>query len=270
MTASVSGPQGDSGVGRRLLDHVDLWLCALVAVAAIAAVVLDLAPIVRTALGVPLVLLLPGYALTSLLFPTQVLPGIERLLLALGTSIVLAILIGLALAAAGVPLTPASWSVTLGVTTLVGLAFTWLRRVSLGVTGPGLGLATMPRLAALMVAVAALGALNIVAGSQLVASQQESPAPLELWMVPVDQQPTEARLGVRAGGEGGAYVVQLSAGGVLLHEFDIELQPEQAWETLVDFAPQTRAQPIVARLYQAGNDTETRFVVLEPATDSGA
>lgn len=270
MTTSVGEPESRSGVSRRLLDHGDLWLCALVALAAVAAVLFDLSPIVRTLVGVPLVLLLPGYALIGMLFPAPVISGVERLLLALGTSIVLAILTGLALAATGVPLTPASWSVTLAVITLVGLAFTWLRRVWLGVRGPSLGLATMPRVAALMVAAAALGALNIVAGSQLIAAQQQAPAPVELWMVPVDQQPTEARLGMSADGDGGAYVVQLSAGGVLLHEFDITLQPEQQWETVVEFTAQARAQPIVARLYEAGSDTESRFVVLEPATNSGA
>ena len=269
MTASQGTPRRRSGFSRRLLDHVDLGLCALVVIASLVATLFDLSPIVRTLLGVPLVLFVPGYAMTSLLFPALVIPGVERALLAMGTSIVVTILAGLALAVAAVPLTPASWSVTLSVITLVGIAFTWLRRTSLGVTGPSLGLATMPRLAALMVAIAALGAMNIVAGSQLVADQQQSPAPLQLWMVPVDQQPNQARLGMQADGAGGAYVIELSTGGAVLQKFDITLEPEQVWETIVDFPAQARTQPIVARLYQSGSDTESRFVVLEPATNSG-
>lgn len=53
---------------------------------------------IRTVLGLPLVLFLPGYALTALLFPTKTaLEGIERAALSVGTSVAVVPLIGLAL-----------------------------------------------------------------------------------------------------------------------------------------------------------------------------
>ncbi len=256
-----------SGRSRRLLDHLDLWLAALVALTAVATVGFDLAPVIRTVFAIPLVLFLPGFALVGLLFPTPAIPTVERLLISAGTSIVVAILAGLALAWTGVLLTPVSWSVTLAVITLVGLAFAWLRRVRRGALGPSFSFATMPRLAALMVMVAALVAVNVVAGSRLIAGEQVSPPPAELWMVPVDDQPDEAQLGMRAGADGGAYVIRLSANGVVLHEFSFGLQPEQSWQTLVDLTADARTQPIVARLYENGSDAESRYVVLQPVTN---
>jgi hypothetical protein len=253
---------------RRLLDHLDIWLAALVALAAVASVGYDLAPVLRTLLAAPLVLFLPGYALLSLLFPAPIIPAVERVLLSAGGSIAVAILSGLALAWAGVSLSPVSWSVTLAVITLVGLAFTWLRRVRRGLTGPSASFATMPRLGALMVLVAVLGALNVLAGSRLVASEQASPAPAELWMVPIAGQPNEVQLGMRAGASGGQYAIRLSASGIVIHEFTVSVAAEQSWTTRVDFSSDARALPIVARLYEDGSDSEIRYVVLQPVTNA--
>ncbi len=53
---------------------------------------------IRTVLGLPLVLFLPGYALIALLFPTKTgLEGIERAALSVGTSVAVVPLIGLVL-----------------------------------------------------------------------------------------------------------------------------------------------------------------------------
>jgi len=254
---------------RALAYHVDLWVAALLVLAAMAAVTLNLGTLPRVLLGVPLVLFLPGYALVSALFPTRVIPTVERLLLALGASIALAIVVGLALALAGVLLTPGSWTVALALLTMIGVVVAWVRRLRHGVTGPGFAFVTMPRLSALMVVVAVLGAINIVAGSNLVAQDQASPAPAQLWMVPIPGQPDEAQLGMRAGADGGPYLIRLSSGGTTLREFNVDTAPGQEWVTDVVFPVAVRANPIVARLYYNGSDTEMRFVVLEPATNGG-
>jgi hypothetical protein len=254
---------------RRLLDHTDLLLAAVAALLPLAAVELGLLPLVRTIVAVPLVVFLPGYALVSALFPVLVIPAVERLLMAVGSSLALVIATGLALAWAGIGLAPVSWAVALATITIIGLAVAWARRLRQGLAGPGLSVATMPRIAALMVLIAVLVVTDSVLGSRLVATEQQSPAPAELWMIPVDQQPANARLGVRAGGDGGHFVVRLSSEGVELQEFDLDLQPEQVWETLISFTPEVRARPVVARLYQDGSDTEMRYVVLQPANESG-
>jgi hypothetical protein len=252
---------------RRLIDHIDLWLAALAALAPVTALLLGASPLVRTVLAVPLVLFLPGHALVSLLFPARIIPAVERLLLAAGSSVAVTVLAGLALAWSGVGLAPRSWAITLATITLSGLAVAWLRRLRRGLLGPGVRLATMPFLAAMMILIATLAAADVLLGSRLIAGQQKSPAPVELWMVPVDQMPASARLGVRAGGDGGNFVLRLSSEGVELQQFNLSLRPEEVWETSINFSGAVRAQPIVARLYQDASDTELRFVVLQPATD---
>ncbi len=53
---------------------------------------------IRTVLGLPLVLFLPGYALLAMLFPTKTgLEGIERAALSIGMSVAIVPLIGLVL-----------------------------------------------------------------------------------------------------------------------------------------------------------------------------
>jgi len=249
--------------------HVDLLLCALVAFVAMLLVALDANGLVRVLIGIPLVLFLPGYALISGFFPTQVIPAVERLLIAVGASIAISLLAGLVLAVVGVRLTPNSWTVTLAAVTLVGLIVAWLRRVHYGVAGPGLGIATMPRISAFFVLVAALLALNILAGSRVASVAQSSLPPTQLWMVPVADKPGEAQLGVRNGGDAGDYVLRLSSRGQTVHEFDLTLAAGQVWATLVTLPADVASDAVVARLFQAGSDTELRFVVLEPPTNGG-
>jgi uncharacterized membrane protein len=75
----------------------------LVAVLVILMDILALIPVlsesfIRIALGLPLILVLPGYALIALLFPTKSgLEGIERAALSVGMSVVIVPLIGLVL-----------------------------------------------------------------------------------------------------------------------------------------------------------------------------
>lgn len=89
-------------------DWWELGLLGLVAVFGTLAPLLD-APIwVRTALGIPLVLFVPGYALVSALFPSgEAIDGIERIALGFGLSLALIPLIAL-----GIQYSP--WRLTLG------------------------------------------------------------------------------------------------------------------------------------------------------------
>jgi hypothetical protein len=50
----------------------------------------------------------------------------------------------------------------------------------------------------------------------------------------------------------------------VIYQYDLNLADSQAWEITVGLTPEQRRQPIVARLYQGPNDTEIRFVVLQP------
>jgi hypothetical protein len=254
---------------RAVVDQRDLLAAALVTGAAVASVVLDFPAPIRTVFVVPLVLFLPGYAIVSAFFPGLVIPAVERILLAIGVSLAAATLVGLALAASPIGLGAVQWSLALGIPTLAIVFVAWFRRIRRGLVGPGFNFARMPWIGGLMVLVAALIVANVVIGTRMNANQNQSPPPIQLWMVPVNERPNEVLLGVRAGASAGAYRLVISAAGDPIHEFDISLGAEETWEQRVTFTSDLRDLPIVARLYEGESTTEIRFVVLQPQTNAG-
>jgi hypothetical protein len=252
-----------------MLDQRDLLLVIVLAALAVAGVALDLHPLLRSALAIPLVLLLPGYGLVTALLPSLVLPAVERLLLAVGSSIAITILTGLALAGSGLGLSALGWALSLGLTTIVVSGVAWARRVQRGIRGPGFAMTRMPRMGALMMVVALLVVVNVLLGSRLIASEQQNPAPAALWLLPLNDEPLEARMGVRADGDGGPYRVRLSSGGSVLQEHHLELDDGEVWELIVEFSDEVRQRPVVARLYEGTSEAEIRFVVLQPIVDGG-
>lgn len=252
---------------RAVVDHSDLLLCALVAVTAMFASAIDASPVLRAALAIPLVLLLPGYALVAALFPTRVLPTVERLLLSAGSSFALTIFAGLVISWTGIGLAPLSWAVALAVITLAGCVVAWLRRFRLGLYGPAVASATMPRKGAFMLVIAALAAADVLLGSRLIAGQQQAPPPAQLWLVPISGQPNDALIGVRAGSSAAEYRLVISAATEPIYQFDIRLNAGETWERNLNFAPELRALPIVARLYEGSSTVESRYVTLQPQPD---
>jgi uncharacterized membrane protein len=108
---------------------VDLALVVVVAIAAMATVLLDGPIPVRIALGLPLILFLPGYALASVFFPgAGDIDGVERIALGFGLSLAIFPLVALFLDGS-------RWSVTQGpvavalllVTAVAGVAGSWRR-----------------------------------------------------------------------------------------------------------------------------------------------
>ena len=254
---------------RAVVDHRDLLVCVVLAVGATAATFAGVSPFVRVFLAIPLVLFVPGYALVSAVFPARVLPAVERLLISVGTSIALTILAGLAIAWVGVSLSPESWAAILASVTLALSVVAWIQRLRLGLTGPGLGVARMPRAGVVMVLVAALITADVLLGSRLIATDQQAPPPTQLWMVPVEGRPNDALIGVRAGGNPADYRLVISVAGEPIYEFEIALGAGETWQRNVNFAAELRERPIVARLYEGSSSVESRFVILQPATNAG-
>ena len=99
---------------------------------AVAAVALTLThvggPVLTAAVGVPLVLALPGYALTAALLPVRALALPERIALAIGSSLAVAAVSGLVLQSLSLKLGAANWSLFLALTTLAGLLIALIRR----------------------------------------------------------------------------------------------------------------------------------------------
>ncbi len=208
----------------------------------------------------PLVLVLPGYSLTSALFPNRSLGVPERALFSLGLSLVVVILGGLVLNWTPFGLRASSWVVLLGSITLgtcaAGLlrrrgqsvaTLEWLRVGNIGLTvrqGLLLGLALAVLCGA--VAISIIGAIR-----------QPSPGYTQLWMLPKgsDHLTYTVQLGV-SDMESSVmnYRLIITMDGTVVKVWDpIDLQPNQKWETTLVF-PQTShagAIQVEAVLYRA-------------------
>ena len=102
----------------------NLVLAMAVAGVAMAIVLLDFAPPpIRIAATLPLVILLPGYALTSALFARQTTELPIGLLLSVGLSLAITILEGLLLNLTPWGLQATSWALALGGTILIALCW---------------------------------------------------------------------------------------------------------------------------------------------------
>src|SRR5215207_5391095 len=97
------------------LKASDLVICS--ALAAVAMTLALLAPEIgpaRAIIGLPLVLFVPGYALTVAAFPGGRLGAAERLLFNVGGTLAVAAIVGLLLHWTALGLRPAAWAVALG------------------------------------------------------------------------------------------------------------------------------------------------------------
>jgi hypothetical protein len=249
--------------GRRShYDQRDLAAVSVLALTALTAVALDLHPLLRVVLAVPLVLFLPGYAILSALAPARPLEAIERVLVSLGLSFAVTIVVGILLALTPVRLSALSWAITLAGLTLAGCAIAWVRRVRARIEGPRIPRLTSPPAAAALMLIAALIAGNALVGNSVGAVGQDEPAPEQLWMVPA-ASPGQIRLGMRAGPGGGEYALRLSSGGEVIQSYDLTLAEGEAWEQLVIVPEQAQGHALVARLYSATDGAELRFVFLQ-------
>ncbi|MEP7377986.1 MAG: DUF1616 domain-containing protein [Chloroflexota bacterium] len=248
---------------RRLAPYNDLMFAVIIALAAVEAVVLNAPPFVRVFPTAPLVLFLPGYLLLRILFPTAHMAGLERVLISVGSSIALTVLAGLGLAFAAIPMGSLSWTVVMAAITVLFTPAAAVRRAPAGHIGAGRAIA-FRRWDAALLGVAAVAFVGIVAWDTMATAQMQGPPPAQLWMLPAANGAADASLGMRAGIPGGDYVIRLTSAGVVIHEYDLTIADSQAWETTINFTPEQRARPIVARLYEEPGENEIRFVVLQP------
>lgn len=112
--------------------YADLVVASVAAVA-ICAAILALSPsgLLRAALALPLVLVLPGFALMAALRPGAGIDASARLAMTLGLSLAAAVLVGLILNASGIGFGARAWAIALGAVTLAGCALATGRRRAL-------------------------------------------------------------------------------------------------------------------------------------------
>jgi len=256
------------------MSHKSLDL-ALVCVLALAALALNLlgasSPALRLLLGLPLALVLPGYALTAALFPHRAPGGADRALFTLSLSLSAAILCGFVLNRTPWGLRPESWAVALSDVVLGGSLIAFARRHLIPARSASIArdklaraapseTAAHPRLGLTAGQSLLFGlAIVVIAGAVLLARSEAAlrPAPevVQLWMLPADpaESPT-LRVGINSvGPAAGDFRLQIERGGYIIREWpSLTITPGQRWEeTLVLQGRQPGSGPFEARLYRA-------------------
>jgi uncharacterized membrane protein len=232
--------------------------------AGIAGVILILALIgiipfaIRTALAVPLILFLPGYGLTAVLFPRRALDLPARLLLSVGLSLAMTAFSGLILhlTPRGIQLQNPWTLLLLGGTGLAGLYFLIrdARHVDWTATRARIGLTSRQILLLLSAAVIAALAVNI-------ARTPASPKDLEgytlLW-VQASDSPDQIKLGVRSEEfETTKYQLRFEMNEILREGLSFELEPGQTREYSLKLnGEDLTGQPVTVLLYRLDKPNE--------------
>jgi hypothetical protein len=231
---------------------------ALMSVAAVVAgaVALTPAPVaVRVVSALPLVFVLPGFALASALFPPS-MGWIERLLVSLGFSFAVCIIGGFVLNWT-VGITKVAWIVILVATTVAGAFFAHVRASRTGERASDLvgrlrpaGIPVRAMVLALCSLVLAVGAVGL-ARSALPGKGIEGYT--GLWLVPAENAGA-LKIGVSSSElHTTTYRVELRAGGESLVTRSLTLKTGQEWDATVDVSsvPVSR-RSFEALLYRSG------------------
>lgn len=172
-------------------------LALVSAAAVVCALVAGFVPVtaIRVVASVPLALVLPGYAISAAAFARSRPGGAQRLVLAIGTSLLLLPLAALLINIIPSGLTTAAWAIFLAFVILYACAVAAVRRPSAPPAAPRRRPRLRPR-DAILLWVAAL----IVAGAVVLA---ETPLPAKhaegyaaLWMIPSGRDGSAVEVGV--------------------------------------------------------------------------
>jgi hypothetical protein len=248
----------------------DLALVCAVALAALALTLLGISgPALRLLFGLPLVLVLPGYALTSALFPRRTLGGVERILFTFSLSLSTVILCGFVLNRTPWGLQPDSWAVILSNVTLGASLIAGARRHLISAK-PANEIhdqqahtaqpptASCPQLGLSVGQSVLFGlAIAVVASAMLLARGEAAlrPAPdvIQLWMLPGTKAAT-LRVGVNSIGPAeGTFRIQIQRSGYIIREWpSLTITADQRWEETITLSgPQPGSGPFEAHLYRS-------------------
>lgn len=257
------------------MNHRSADIFAVVVITFAAAVLALLVPpdiVLIRILTLPLVLVLPGYALISALFPRNLLGVVERLVFSLGLSLSIVVLGGLVLNWTPFGLRASSWAVFLAGITLGASAIALIRRRGQSVSAPGwlrVGNVGLTLRQGLLLGLAAVIVCGAIAVSIIGAERQSYAGFTQLWILPTAGANAENafRLGV-SNMESTAmeYRLAVNMDGKVVKEWpSIDLNPNEKWEVTLVLAP-TRSAGVArveADLYRAEAPTTIyRHVVL--------
>lgn len=234
---------------------------AVVVVAAVAALLVTLAAVenaaVRTLFALPLVLVLPGYALIAAAFPRRDLGVAERLAFSAGVSLAVAGLGGVVLNWTPAGLQADSWALLLGGVTLGASEVAAYRRRGQPAVAParaGVGLGGGQWLLFGLAALVIAGAVGV---ATVGANRQPRSGFTQLWMTPASEDRQDAvYLGVTSLEVTAVrYELQVVIGGAVVREWQpLELAPGERWVTRVELpAPEPGLRTVEAVLYRLDN-----------------
>jgi uncharacterized membrane protein len=234
----------------------DLAVAAGLALLGLIVALLPLPDPVRTVLFLPLVLIVPGYAVAATLFPPGFVTRDERAALTVAFSVGAWALTGLALQIF-INLDRGVWLAMLLVVTLAGVVLAQMRRNALPGDAPGQGLPVPTvnplAIAATVVAIAIAGAsLAVASGGQ----ERELDRALfsGFWIAPVrgtGEPAAELSVGVQNHEDRTIeYRVVVTTRGRTIDESSFILEDEEVWSSQV---PAEEAEgPVLASLYREG------------------
>ena len=223
-------------------------------------------------LSLPLVFVLPGYALTAAFFPRRTFGIYELILFSLGLSMVIVIAGGLMLNVTPFGLHAGSWAVWLASMTLSGCAVAHIRRGRSETLSrrPVTGKSGLTLRQWILLSLSALLVCGAVVASVIGALQQEHPGFTQLWMLPTGG--SDSRHAVQLGVSNKAfaaleYSLDVTVNGKVVQKWpSIYLRPDEQWQTtllLPQAAPAPGTSRVEAMLYRVDAPTKVyRKVVL--------
>lgn len=222
--------------------------------------------VVRAIVTLPLVMVLPGYAITAAVFPKGALGMPERLLFSIGTSLALAVLWGLLLNWTPWGYHTGSWLVLLCGTTLAASVVAQVRRRRTPLQArSSVKVSLRPHQGLL------LGLALFVAGIAVWIARTPAPADglkgyTMLWMLPDAAGQHVVRLGVRSNEfDTTNYRLRVQVNDRTVREWpSIQLGPNEQWEKTIELPlEQLGAEEVEAALYRLDSPGSVyRYVVL--------
>lgn len=256
----------------RLMNKDTFAVMAITIIAVALILILPLDWVLGRLVGLPLVLILPGYALTTALFPKREFQVLQYLVFSIALSLVTVVLGGLVLNLTPFGLQADSWAVLLGCIILSACAVTLVRRRGQSISTSAwlrVGYLRLKFGQVLLLCLSALIICGAFAMSIIGAEHQPYPGFTQLWILPAGGATSQntIRLGVNnMESTTMKYRLAVNVNGKKVVEWpSLNLNPKQKWETtfLVQQTSYAGKAKVEADLYRADAPTSIyRHVVL--------
>jgi uncharacterized membrane protein len=245
------------------------WLAlgAFVEIALVAILVANSSVALRTAFGLPLILFIPGYALTALLWGRHQLGLPERVVLSIGVSLALAALSGILLDWTPLGIGGGQQTILLGLVALVAIVAVLLRdlrrrndRTAAGESGSGRRFAFSRWREALLFGVAVAIVASAVAYSAHSALRPRGAGFTQSWIQVQDAKAGKVDIGVENDEpRAETYRLQLTMDKRAVKEWrDVRVEPGQQWTTSLNL-PQSRGQGVAELVIYRSDDPKTVY-----------